>query len=360
MRRFPLSVVLCLCATGCADMLGLNGLTYEQEPSPEPVAGAGGSEPIVGGTGGGGGDIAVGQCEKDAAVPVSSEALVVLNSMSDLRNRLWIYEPAEGELSSYFNGDCGLQKLASRFWVAPLGQSWTNMVVVPTDSGPMLVAYERGQGQIDRATEVSPDSELEIEHSVGTAHLSELLAVSRQGEWQLLTYTAESGVYRWLSVHRDATAPTGNGRMGENWTSLSAYHFDGHDGVLKFDQERQRIEFDAFPSESGPLEPVLQMDLPEEHREREWIPLPDAGSGLVLSYDSDLGQANLYGPRLLDENWFWDGATSEVWSYAQETNTLPGGVTLRVLPSYEPTLVANNGSLVWAFEVSRANVLVVR
>ncbi len=148
MHRAGALLLSTICLTSCADVLGLDGLSYDQGQTKAEArrGGTAGDGDFPLGTGGElelvlGGSEGLRTSYKDTDFPVlwPEDSLIVTLPAALDSNFYWVYRPSEHLLYSYELNFTGADLLGRQAWPKDIPVS--HLVAVPSDDGPVLIAY---------------------------------------------------------------------------------------------------------------------------------------------------------------------------------------------------------------------------
>lgn len=317
-RRRPLDArwLLALACTGCADLLGLDGLSFDQaegplvepKPSESPAAGAGGTTSVLGpGTGG-----SAEELEDRWGFPEewAPNALVVAADLpptldpqpgpGPATSALQVYDPASGELTSQRFLAYDREERVSA-WEPGL----THAVARPHRDVLGIFGYRKSTGAWSFAapfdpwaadvSEVATPEPVVADSGDTTPAWTHITLLWHGGDWRVVYYDAESGDYNLLLADPERMAESEREKTVGSWrpgfTGLYAYATpDGGHGLLSHDATTGEVVFSHFTDDGWALETVAT---------RQWnprwsllLPFVAEGQARILFYDP-AGLANV-------------------------------------------------------------------
>lgn len=244
---------------GCADILGLDGLTYDQglEESSEGL-GTEDKPPAV--TFGSGGTIDLTEEEPDFPLELRLDAIVVSSPMPVHDSHYWVYAPGRDEIASYRLGSGadlqGTQDL-------PSDHGYTHLTVFPAGEGYRFFAYDSGSGSVAQFTDVDGEGEIVLEdQDVGTAGRSTLISFGFGESWLGLAESSDSGNYRYFEPDRDKGLDVVAGTWDPGYSRVSSFVYNDEQGVLRFNPEEGKIQFARLVAYGEPFETVFEIEAP--------------------------------------------------------------------------------------------------
>jgi len=256
MRTLPAVVVIGLCVGGCAKMLGLDGLKFETEPS-EAVAGSGGAEAIEptsdsdgesDGTGAGDSEVALLQWD---SLPSSwpSGTLLAFDPSGENHPNYFAYEPQSHQLSVLRLTD-GDDLVSRSSWAEDL--SWTHLVVLPSQNGPLVIGYDQHSGILERAFDFKADGSFSVRRAAGNIH-SHLLYVPLNAGNLLFGYDRVTGFYRGIPATTDDDVSVMQGEIEAGWSSVVFLRYENVPSVLFYDELSGRFSLYEVSDQSPGL-----------------------------------------------------------------------------------------------------------
>ncbi len=295
-----------LALSGCADMLGLDGLTFERrvdEVRLDPNT-TGGSDGAGGAFGSGGltvGEPAPGAGGLDVGGPVPTlprhplalDPDVILVASPSLP-KYRVYEPGSGKIVTH---EMALASPDSRDWGVMIGEpsqwkpGFSHVVEIPTEGGgSLLLGYEAESGLVDIVEDLD-EPVLEGEPSAGTPGWTQMFAFPYEERWLLFVYSADTGHFR-LGPAEPGTADGKTIAMGDwepGWTSVTPFRHGGEAGLLKFDAATGEVQFDRLLAlgegtelaAEGSVEGDVSHLVAFESEGKQWVALYSRSSGAV-------------------------------------------------------------------------------
>lgn len=305
MRRFPLLTPVVL-SFGCADMLGLEGLSYEgpvdskddseeMDPAIEPHLGFGG---------------AIEEPYEDADFPLSVEkgTVIFADPRPSLDSLYYFYDPSEKALTVHQLTASAPDEIGHQSW--PTETPLSLFASFPGERD-LIWGYAPESGDLSAITGADGKGALtSVENEVGTQGRTHLFPFEWDGEWLGFVYDASSGNYRYFHP-QDSSAPIISGTFRQNLTSLCPFSYEGESGVLQHSASNQELSFDRFTDKQSALEPVFSVPGPAEITHiRTFIA---DGAWLVALYSAGTGHIEV--GRLSQEE--GEGEGEEVVAYHQ-------------------------------------------
>ena len=368
--RFASALFGALSTLGCADMLGLGGLTFEQEAS-GGAASVGGTLGAGGSTGGqtsasGGSLIDLGTGGEQIAPPPPpppkfsdeypvtwpTSALVVSTwhgfgpDRRDDTGAFWVYDPATGSLASY-----RLDLLEPDLLGEQLTTFEADFLYSPELGAlPWLFAYDAPSGLVAYGPAPSGDDPFETDSQAGSPGWTHLLLAGDPSDPFLIAADSVAGLVRIGPADPNAEDPLVTSvSWDSSFTELLPFRRSEQDGLLRLDSASGDVAF--VPIEAGQLgDPiVLTLEVPPGWSLAATFPMRGE-AGLALYHGED-GAIETYfpdsaGDLVPDEYALWRrdltaivpvGADGESWAIAYDAAT--GIADVRELDPLDPAIV---------------------
>lgn len=258
------------CSTlGCADMLGLGGLTFDQSASGGAASeetGGSGSEP-GGGSGGvagsGGSDFGVGgsintggtppSFEDDYPATWSSGALITaawsgLDAEAfDRNSTFWVYSPESGRLARH-----RLDRLLPDWLGSSDAPSGWDLVYAPElGATPWLFGYHARTGLVDFGPAPLPEDAFAGSAAAGSPGWTHLVLAGDPEAPYLIAADAPARLVRIGPADPDTEDPLVSVVTWDvDFTDLVAFRWEGVDGVLRLDRELGSAAFVPITDDS--------------------------------------------------------------------------------------------------------------
>lgn len=332
------------CLAGCADLLGLENLEFEQTSEEQTTAqpgGGGGTGFVVPGTGG-----APPSLDELWGFPANwPEAMIVAaqpppfsgvpSAEERASSSFHVYQPASGLLTSYRLTTDG-REIATSQWVPKEAPHFSYVVLRPGAEALGLFGYYASTGRSEHAAsfdpwnadwQSDPPRSLVTREYTGSAGWTHAVTLRHADGWRFLQYNQwdeELGMalYR-MSLADVVRAEAENisavgGPWEAGWSSLLAYDLgDGEHGVLKFNAETGVAELDRLSEDGWELSTVARSEwgLGWTHA----ITFLAEGEPQVVLYDAALGTVAL---GRLDEELDFEVLESGLWETGWTSMTL--------------------------------------
>jgi len=313
--RLAVALLGALPLLGCADMLGLGGLTFEDEATGGAPPSSGGSGGSTGGAGGGsggvgpasGGSLVIGS-GGDPHIPVPelgftdeypktwpTGAIVTATwpgfgpDALDDNNTFWVYEPTDGAVTSHRLNLLSADRLAASSTLP----DW-ELVYAPTlDQVAWLFGYQADTGLLDYGPAPVADEAFEAKALAGSPGWTHLFLAGDAAHPFLIAADRESRLVRIGPADPNANEPEVTSvTWDQDFTELLAFRREGVDGLLRLDSALGSVDF--VPIEGGLLgEPMaLAFDtLPGWSLAATYPVASDAG---LVIYRADTGAVETY------------------------------------------------------------------
>lgn len=284
---------------GCADMLGLGGLTYDQGEG-ETTVRTGGAPENSGGTpegaggsvsGDGGVHTSLGGGSNGATSGVSfllldREAQVAALPLPNESPGYFVFEPSSQELSRVKADGTGSEVLATWDW--PALDGFSHLAAVPFSEGITLIGYDRASGSTSQAILQGEGDFQILANDIGTSGRTALLPLFTGAEWLAFVYSASNGNYRYFRPLPAEDAALFAGSSEPGWTSIERFVNGDDVGVLKHNEATRLLQFDRFVALGAPLSSVFTLELDRAFSHMvtfggDSVLLYQAGSGLVVT-----------------------------------------------------------------------------
>ncbi len=312
--RPVLPLLLCL---GCADLLGLEGLSYESptdEPAPSEIPSKEPDSSLGGNPG-----ITVYE-EKDFPLTLEAGTVIFADPRSSGSSTYFFYNPEEKSLTTNRLDLKAPDEIGHQSW--PSEAPFSVLAHFP-GTPDQIWGYQPKSGDLSRITGADGKGPLEsIENEVGSTGRTHFLPFKWKGEWLGLVYDASNGHYRRFNPH-NTEAPVESGVWDKDFTSLNEFSYEGNRGVLRHARESGVLAFDRF-IDSGSLSPIFSViwgaDVTHVRTFR------NQGEWFILTYDAVSGRTRvgsltemdgLVGFTVHEETLFREGLTSLTVVYAE-------------------------------------------
>ncbi len=309
-------VLLLLLPLGCADVLGLDGLTYESA-EPETVAASGGTsgEEASGGTGAG---LNAGIETGNLGDPLPTDKSAIMDDFPATwpEGTLFAFEPGVSE-PYYFAYEPEAHRLSvlkvregddlitRTLWAEDL--TWTQLVVVSSEAGPVLRGYDP-VGLVERVSAFDEQGGFSI-HSRQAANpsYSHLTCIHLEVGPMLFAYDENSGNYRGVPALSEQSFPIVRGQLQAGRSKVTQMIWEGDPAVAFLDQESGTFEVFRIPTEElvadapqvgielqrvadGSLAPGEQLvGFYWEGEDELFVYGPDSGESHLADWTSSLG-----------------------------------------------------------------------
>lgn len=296
-RIRSLAFALVLGAVGCSNMLGLDGLKFEDRAIP----GASGGHANEAGTGGAKG--------YDIPGPTTSEprdddlpwSPIEGFPMQWPTGTLVAWEPESGEAPYYFAYTPSAHRLTShqlRTGEDRIGQhswapdiEWTHLVVLPDElNGPVVIGYDSRTGILERASKFRADGSFETKRQSGNIH-THLLLVPLGHARLIFGYDSNSGFYRAVPATPDDKTKVRSGVIGAGWFEVVSFYYQEEATVALYDVETGEFEFYQFPEDTDTMVLVKQGSLAAD---ASLVNMPSAYPDQLGLYYSNSGALHLW------------------------------------------------------------------
>jgi hypothetical protein len=252
---------------GCSDLLGLEGLTFEEDPATD---GAGGT----GGIGAGG----------ETPSPLTFDEFpaqwprgLLLSSLEGVKpnSPYWYFDPEQDELHAFQYRPDLPDEVRVDPWLAadPWEPRPTEFFVYEQVGGDWAAfAYESTQG-FSIYQPLPKEQEEAFAHEVshaGTPGRTEAILFLIDGRSHVLAYSSDSGFYRHFPLDSPVPADVCTGKWETGWTSIHPHRQGEVQGVLLHNQVTQQLAFrnledcgeDTRSDFTIILEPAVSLILP--------------------------------------------------------------------------------------------------
>lgn len=275
-------ILLSLASSGCADVLGLDGLSFDRTLEEDPAAPLTTDEPLVGT----GGEANVDLSAPDDGFPlqVTRDVIVVGSPEPAVDSLFWLYARDAQTIASYHLdrvGKLGVQDLPSETKLSHLS-------AFPSEEGTLLFGFDSQTGFVSSFEDVDGEGNVTIvDEDVGTTGRTHMTAFPWGQSWLALAATASDGHYRYLNPNPKAGVDVVAGQWDPGLSSVMPYEFDGQTGVLRHDGESGRFQFHALEEYGKPLAFVFEVtvDVSATHV----ISSQDEGVPFVALYEQSSG-----------------------------------------------------------------------
>jgi hypothetical protein len=368
--RFASALFGALSTLGCADMLGLGGLTFEQEASGGAASaggtlGAGGSTggqtPASGGDGvtlGSGGDKIVPppppppEFTDEYPMTWPADALVVStwhgfgSGRLDDTGAFWVYDPDAGSLTSY-----RLDLLEPDLLGETITTFDAGLLYAPEVGGvPWLFAYDQPSGLVAYGPAPSGDETFEVDSQAGSPGWTHLLVAGDPNDPFLIAADSIARLVRIGPANPNAEDPLVTSVTWDStFTELLPFRQEEQDGLLRLDSVSGEAAF--VPIEAGLLGEPVVLTLQALPGWSLATTFPMRGEAGLALYHGEDGSIETYfpdsaGELVVDEQALWRrdltaivpvGADGESWAVAYDAAT--GIADVRELDPLDPVIV---------------------
>jgi hypothetical protein len=225
-----------LASLGCTEVLGLDGLTFE-EPDDDPSAGPGDAGVDSEGAISLGGDPASLAVDERRFPTLLGPMKYVVGRPDTLGDTPYVvYDPANGHLESH-----RVDAYLNRYEIAESWEwerDWSLVYQVPRAEGTMLIGYN---AELGLAEQVPTDDDVGKQQSgeliAGTPGWTDLVPIATSEGWQVLAYSQDTGHYRFgRALLEDADgSEVRTGTWPDTWTLLVPHPLEQGAAVLKYD-----------------------------------------------------------------------------------------------------------------------------
>lgn len=328
------AALFCLSLAGCSDMLGLNGLSFEERSGGSDVATA------TGGTGGDSpfGDLGGGPSEPDDDFLAEWDPGLIVATAPARAGQVYLtYAPTSGR-TELFTSDFGERDSSKTHTLSP---DWTHVILVPLpedDSGATsaealdawssvgVIGYNAHNGVLKYFT-----PPFDSEEPKGTAHpgspgRTHFVLLPGETEPNLLAYDQTQGHVRvGRAIPQMTQGEVTAHEWSTNWDELVPWTHAGEHGVLKLDFDGHLAEFEAFVGLGQGMEP--RFSLPLEGQWSAALSFRSSHEGqLLIVYDAEIGTVSALSISEGEPHSFSAESVSETWSTGLTTLRLLYGV----------------------------------
>lgn len=293
-------LVSVLATSGCADLLGLDGLTFDRTTAPQETDASGGAgggrqdDPklIVPATGGAGGaenrppptqqELWGFPAKWPAVIPVAAQLPrsfgLHVPEEEETNSAFHVYESATGRLTSHRLLEDRREEIAASW-----SPGFDLVLPRPSAAGVRLFGYTAEDGRNELGPPWDPwgvpeeeRASLQGEVRYGNPGWTHVLPLRHGGGWRLVVHNELTGRYRVGPAITDAPEsydhPSIGGTWERGWPSLLPYDLgDGEHGLLKLSLGAGLAQLDAFSEIDGAPESIAAVDW----RGEEWFSWSD-------------------------------------------------------------------------------------
>ena len=314
-RAFWLSLALAawsLASLGCAQVLGLDELTFEEADNELQAAPGDAGKESEAGT----------SIEGDAASPVVDERAfpTLLGPMKHIVARpdilsdtpYVVYDPDSGRVESHrVNLHLNRYEVAeSWLWE----RDWSSVYEIPRAEGTMLIGYH---AELGLAEHVPTDDDVGRQQAgellAGTPGWTDIVPIETSEGWQVLAYSRDSGHYRFgrALLEDPEGSEVRTGTWPEPWTLLVAHPLEQGAAVLKYDADTGDAELEQLSGSAEAVGNTWRGNLGSG-----WtsiVSFPTGDGVLLLLYETEQGDAATGTMRLADEELSFQSLETSAW-----------------------------------------------
>jgi hypothetical protein len=277
-----------LISLGCNQVLGLDGLTFEDpdaDPEAAPADAGGDSEPLLSASGD---DVITAVDEQTYPALLGAKKHVVGRPDTLGDSPYVVYDPSSGHVEGH-RVDVTLNRyeiVSSWAWE----RDWSFVYQVPRTEGSTLVGYDAALGLAEHVPVDDDGGKQQAgERLAGTPGWTHLVPVETREGWQVLAYSQNGGHYRFgrALIEDQEGSEVRTGTWAETWTLLVPHPLEQGAAVLKYDADTGAIELEQL---SGSAE-----DIGSRWRGRlgagwtSMVAFPNGDQVLLLLYEADRG-----------------------------------------------------------------------
>lgn len=290
-------------------MLGLDGLKFENPETEVPPATGGATNTTTGST-----NTTTGSSdtdEGDTSLPLStgtpevSDEDLIYGLIDDFpalwpADTLFAFEPEAGESPYYFayipsehtlatyQLGAGRDLMGKRSWAPDI--SWTHLVVLPSELGPVVIGYDALTGILERASAFKADGSFTSRRESGNLH-THLMLVLLENTRVLFGYDSTSGFYRAVPATPEDEITVRSGEVLPGWTDVAFVRYEDEPTVAFYSSATGEFAFYHFPDGATEIALVKEGTLPSEGA---LVGMPTAFSTFIGVYGASGGDFDLW------------------------------------------------------------------
>lgn len=324
--RFSILSLAVGATLGCADLLGLDEMSFEkrleeEEPPATEVPPEEDDQVVsLGGARSGPDPVAV---DSDFPRIVPAGVQFVSSPRVESQSRYWIYDPGARTIESLVLVSDGPDSNGTQSWnsLAP----FTHLTVAPLGELDAVFGYDQKSGALSLVSDVDGMGEPTLlTEDVGSVGRDVVLSFPLGESYLVLSATSQDGHYRYFNPDPETELDVVSGNWEAGFTSVVPFSYGGDEGVLRLDPMRGVLAFDRLAQYGQPLENVFETLAPGDAEilvsffaEGSWrLALYEPTTGEIDVGDfSSAGEGAVY--HSVETNSFREGLTSLTVVYSQ-------------------------------------------